>query len=144
MQAKELVSRIVDQLKDVDALESSDTYFLFYQAPDAPQNDRMMPFATVVTNDFHDTYSNLSRPGAYRLNIGVRHSTYESMFGKQPKPLPDGSLNLDYDFTRFDTLMPHPVYAHMSWVCVLNPSEATLEQIKPLLEEAFDIAKRRK
>jgi hypothetical protein len=31
------------------------------------------------------------------------------------------------------------VYATQSWVCVLNPSTATFESLKPLLAEAYDI-----
>jgi hypothetical protein len=27
-----------------------------------------------------------------------------------------------------------------SWVCVLNPSEATFEQVKPMLAEAYQLA----
>jgi len=36
--------------------------------------------------------------------------------------------------------MPHPVYGRNHWVCVLNPSEATFETLKPLLREAYDRA----
>lgn len=35
--------------------------------------------------------------------------------------------------------MPHPVYGRMHWICVLNPSEATFEKIKPLLAQAYEI-----
>ena len=46
----------------------------------------------------------------------------------------------DHDFTALDRLMPHPVYAPQSWVCVLNPSPETLETVKPLLAEAYSRA----
>jgi predicted DNA-binding protein (MmcQ/YjbR family) len=46
----------------------------------------------------------------------------------------------EHDFTALDRLMPHPVYGRNHWVCVLNPSEATFETLKPLLEEAYDRA----
>jgi hypothetical protein len=36
--------------------------------------------------------------------------------------------------------MPHPVYGKMYWVCVLNPSAATFEAVKPLLAEAYQAA----
>jgi hypothetical protein len=32
--------------------------------------------------------------------------------------------------------MPHPIYGWMSWVQILNPSEATFSEIIPLVEEA--------
>ena len=36
--------------------------------------------------------------------------------------------------------MPHPVYAWMSWVCVLSPSADAFELVKPLLAEAHALA----
>ena len=30
--------------------------------------------------------------------------------------------------------MPHPVYGPNHWVCVLNPSDTTFENLKPLLK----------
>lgn len=47
----------------------------------------------------------------------------------------------DYDFTALDRVMPHPVYGRMYWVCVLNPSDETLEtKVSPLLTEAYELA----
>jgi Family of unknown function (DUF6194) len=46
-------------------------------------------------------------------------------------------------FTALDKLMPHPVYGQYHWVCVLNPSQATFETLKPLLQEAYDRAVQR-
>jgi len=39
--------------------------------------------------------------------------------------------------------MPHPVYGPNHFVCVLNPSDATFDAIKPLLKEAHEIAVKR-
>ncbi len=49
----------------------------------------------------------------------------------------------DYDFTALDRIMPHPVYAAQSFICVLNPSDATADKVKNLLAEAYDIASQR-
>ena len=46
----------------------------------------------------------------------------------------------EFDYAALDRLMPHPVYASQSWVCVLNPSVETFESIKPLLAEAYSSA----
>jgi uncharacterized protein DUF6194 len=106
--------------------------------------EHMHPFATLVTNNINDSASDLDRPGVYRLNVGVRKETWVGMFGPPTKGTP-GDYGLgsgsaaDWDFTALDTLMPHPVYGRMHWVCVLNPSEATFEKIKPLLAEAYEI-----
>jgi Family of unknown function (DUF6194) len=99
------------------------------------EGPRRFPFATIVTKDYgdFDNRSNLNRPGVFRLNVGVSSQTYRGLFPT------DG----DHDFTALDTLMPHPVYGGQHWVSVLNPSEATFEKLRPLLDEAYRIAVRR-
>ena len=105
-------------------------------------SNRKMPFATIATKDAeHETYSNLQRPGVFRLNIGVKKVTYRAMFGDPPKAseavaTPKG----DYDYTELDKLLPHPEYAAQSWVCVLNPGPRTLQTVKELLAESHEIA----
>jgi hypothetical protein len=104
---------------------------------------RRFPFATIVTKDYgeFDCASQLKRPGVFRLNIGVSKETYRSLFGPQPSSPPAGSaVGTGHDFTALDQLLPHPVYASMSWVCVLNPSTATFEAVRPLLAEAYQLA----
>ena len=88
-------------------------------------------FATIVTTDEHDdgTPSNLSRPGVFRLNLGVSRATFERLVGSLAEP----------DYAAFDQLLPHPVYARQLWISILNPSEATFQDIVlPLLAEAHD------
>ncbi|HEV8596548.1 MAG TPA: DUF6194 family protein [Candidatus Dormibacteraeota bacterium] len=90
------------------------------------------PFATIVTHDYgdFDNASHLDRPGVFRLNIGVSKETYQSLFAGEGR----------HDFTALDRVMPHPVYGRNHWVCVLNPSDATFHSVRPLLEEAYQIA----
>ena len=108
-----------------------DTFFIYDPRHDLPPS-RQFPFATIVTKDYgeFDSASRLDRPGVFRLNIGVSKKTFQSLF-----PHDDA-----HDFTALDTLMPHPVYAENHFVCVLNPSEATFDKLKPLLVEAYQIA----
>ena len=96
---------------------------------------RLFPFATIVTKDYgeFDDRSNLDREGVFRLNIGVSKQTYQSLFPEEG----------EHDFTALDTVMPHPVYGVNHWVCVLNPSDATFAELRPLLDEAYEIAVRR-
>ena len=104
------------------------TFFIY-------RDDDMLPFATVAsTGNEYEKISNLDRPGVYRLNIGVSRETFKSLFGTNK---PDISA---YDFTALDIIMPHPDYSAQSFLCVLSPSEATFERIKPLLAEAYNIA----
>jgi hypothetical protein len=130
---------ILDHLDGVETTTAYGYTFFFYRS------ERKMPFATLgAQDDDYDRASNLSREGVFRLNIGVSRDTYQAMFG--PHPAPPGAAGFvatGHDFTVLDQLLPHPVYAPQSWVCVLNPSAATFERVKPLLAEAYDIAVRR-
>jgi hypothetical protein len=104
------------------------TFFIY-------RDDDMLPFATIAsTGNEYEKISKLDRPGVYRLNIGVSRETFKSLFGTNK---PDISA---YDFTALDTIMPHPDYSAQFFICVLSPSEATFERIKPLLAESYDIA----
>ena len=86
-------------------------------------------FATLVTTDEHDDASDLDRPGAFRLNIGVDRRTFERIAAADPAP----------DYTAFDRLLPHPVYAQQLWISILNPSDETFaDTVIPLLELAHD------
>lgn len=108
-------------------------YTFFFYGP-----DRMLPFATMAAADNeYDRVSNLDRPGVFRLNIGVSKQTFQSLFGADKV---DVSA---YDFTALDKIMPHPDYAAQHFVCVLNPSGATLMKVQALLAEAYDLAVRR-
>ncbi len=93
-------------------------------------NEKNWPnFATIVTTDEHDTASNLARPGFFRLNIGVSGATFTRVAGGEANP----------DFTLADRLLPHPVYAAQHWICIANPTAATLEtRVIPLLDEAHE------
>jgi hypothetical protein len=118
-----------------------DTFFMYDPEHRLPAA-RRFPFATIVTKDYgeFDGASRLDRPGVFRLNVGVSKEMYRSLFGPQPAPPPMGGVaETGHDFSALDRLMPHPVYAAMSWVCVLNPSAATFETVRPLLAEAYQL-----
>ncbi len=122
---------------DVDVVEAMGASF-FSHGP-----DQRFPFATIVTGDEHDQASNLSRPSVFRLNVGVSKQTFQSLFGSGSADSAEGETEGGYDFTALDSLMPHPVYGKMYWVCVLNPSEETFKRVQELLREAYDMAVRK-
>jgi len=116
---------------------SAEGYTFFFYSP-----DRKLPLAT--QDNEYDCGSHLDRPSVFGLNIGVSRSTYQSLFGTQsPRLGPVGVVDTGHDFTALEQLMPHPVYAPQSWVCVFNPSEATFQTAQPLLAEAYDLAVKR-
>jgi Family of unknown function (DUF6194) len=106
------------------------------------QLPRGVYFATIKDKDGdNDRASDLNRTDVFRLNIGVSKSTYRSLFGLQPKrPTAGGVVETGHDFTALNQLTPHPVYGWMSWISVLNPSDSTFEDVKPLLLEAHGLA----
>ena len=114
--------------------------FFSYAPVDGPARLGWQPFATLLTGDRSDQASDLERSGVYRLNIGISRASYAELFGPPPHGV---GAPLPYDFRALDVLMPHPVYATLAWVCVLNPSAATFEQVKPLLSEAYTLASKR-
>ena len=135
-----MIRYISETFTGIEILENDGTTFIYYNPDRDPGYDHMFPFATLVTNNLNDTASDLNRPAVYRLNIGVSRETYRSMFGAPPVFRTDGGFaETGHDFTALDQIMPHPVYAAMSWICVLNP-DATTDEVKTLLEEAYGMA----
>ena len=66
------------------------------------------------------------------------------MFSFKPaRPAKGEVVDMPFDFAAIDVIMPHPVYAWMSWICVLNPSENTFDRLKPLIDEAYTLAKKK-
>jgi len=99
-------------------------------------------FCTVKDHDGdNDKASRLSRPGVFRIAIGLATPTYVRLFGPQPKrPVKGGIVNLPFDFAQTGRLMPHPIYAWMGWAQILSPSKAVFEEVFPLIEEAHAVA----
>jgi hypothetical protein len=106
------------------------------------QLSRGVYFLTVKDHDGeHDRASNLDRPGVFRVSIGCGPRAYEQRFGPRPsRPAKGGVAATGHKFTISDILMPHPVYAWMGWVQLLNPTKRTFDALLPLLDEAHQIA----
>jgi hypothetical protein len=143
MNADEMKRYIGETFAGVNPVENlGDTFFAYDPDNDLPET--WLPFVTIVTGDHYDTVSDLSRPGAYRLNIGLTRATYIAMFGPAPTQRDEtGVLETDVDYAATDTLMPHPFYASQYWVSVVDPGVATLETVRTLLAEAYEFAVRK-
>ena len=101
-------------------------------------------FASVKDHDgANDRSANLSRDGVYRFAFCLAEGTYAERFGDVPaRPRKGGVVALrDYDPTRLNELMPHPVYAWMRWVQILSPTRAQFESLRPELDESFELVK---
>ncbi len=136
MNEEEITNFITTNFEEVETtMANGDTFFF-----NDPQ--KKFPFATLVTSDFNDQFSNLNRPGIFRLNIGSGKASFQALFGTPPAskasdydPIPG------YDYTVLDKILPHPVYGRMYWVSILNPSRETFEnQVQPLLTDAYELS----
>lgn len=127
-----ITSYITNTFENVETAVNMGYTFFFYK------DDHMHAFLTIASNgNEYEQISKLDRPGVYRLNIGVSRETFRELFGTK-------KINVsDYDFTALDTIMPHPDYSSQHFLCVLSPSEATFERIRPMLAQAYDIAMKR-
>jgi hypothetical protein len=127
----------ISALDDVSVVEDDGNHFFSCSDDEAAQSAHWMPFATLITSDAYDEYSDLDRPGVYRLNIGVSRATFQDLFGHSESPsATEEQARSSPDFTALDRIMPHPIYGTQHWVSVLTPSPATFEAVKPLLIEA--------
>lgn len=105
--------------------------------------DKSLPrgiyFATIKESDGpNDRASKLDREGIYRFSIGVGKKQYQEMFGNIPKRPSKGNIvKLDFDFSRLNEMMPHPIYAWMGWICINNPTSENLERLKFLLDISY-------
>jgi hypothetical protein len=91
----------------------------------------------------NDSSSNLNVGNKYRLNIKVSKNTFIKLFETVPhRPAAAQIIKGNYDFTECNKVMPHPIYGWMTWVCVINPTLATIEmmEIQGLFEEAYQSA----
>ena len=119
-----IVSHITETWPETDVVQAMNAWFFSLDPEQHWPN-----YATLVTTDEHDEASNLSRPGVFRLNMGVDKTAFERVAEANPAP----------DYTALDTVLPHPVYAAQRWICIVNPSETTFrEVVVPLLTVAHD------
>ncbi len=140
-----IVDHIVTTFPNVNHIEKDGDSFFIYSPGRELTPAEQIPFVTLIQRDDYDTASNLSRDGVYRLNIGVSRETYQKLFGDPPPfPKDGGIIKTGHDFAVLDQLLPHPIYAAMGWVCILNPSETTFKtKLKPMLAEAYAAVKQR-
>jgi hypothetical protein len=140
MNAKQLENWILDNYPGVIVTDAYRERSFFYNP------DKSLPkgiyFATIKENDGpNDKASNLDRKGIYRLSIGVGKKHFQKLFGDVPKRPNKGKIvELDFDFTVTGTLMPHPIYAWLGWVCINNPSKENFDLLKQLLNVSYQNA----
>ena len=138
MEHEAITEYIRDTFDALDVVEASGDVYFFADPDGTSDLTRRLPFATIVTSDAYDQFSNLNRPSVYRLNVGLSGETFLTLFPSSSLDQNDQTDQID--FTALDQVMPHPVYGNMFWVFMLNPSAFTFAKVRPLLAEAYAVA----
>ncbi len=98
-------------------------------------------FASIKNHDgANDRSAMLSRPGIYRFAFQLAADEYARRFGKRPARPPKGGVVelAEYNPSRVNELMPHPVYAWMFWVQILAPTKEQFDSLRPLLANSLE------
>ena len=141
MKSEEILNYCLENLKGTVFVNSWGEKGVFYN-PDKSLKRGIYILTIKEKDGENDKSSKLDRDGIYRVNLGVRKENFTKMFGTVPKrPTKGGIVDMDYDFSETNKIIPHPVYAWMSWICVLNPSKETFDKLKPLIAEAYEYSK---
>lgn len=137
----DILSYCLSSLEDTVLVESWGEKGIFYNPKGILK--RGVYVLTIKEKDGdNDKASLLNRDNVYRVNVGLRKQTFIEHFRYIPeRPSAGNIVKMDYDFTILDTIIPHPVYAWMSWICVLNPSHKTFEELKIMIRESYEFAK---
>lgn len=141
MTTNEILQYCLNNLPDTVLVNSWGESGIFYNPNQSLK--RGIYVLTVKEKDGeNDKSSNLNRDGIFRVNIGIRKKTFLNLFDRVPnRPSKGGIVDMPFNFSEADKILPHPVYAWMSWICALNPSADTFEKLKPLIQESYEFAK---
>ena len=136
MTADDIISSVLERFSGATEIASWGERSVFHNPGGALP--RGTYFLTIKERDGpNDRASQLDRKGVFRVNFSVDKPSYERLFGPKPaRPPKGGVVDTGHDFTLLDQLSPHPTYAWMGWLSVLNPSIKTFEELQPLIEES--------
>ena len=140
-----LLRAIERELPDTVTTEGSGDLFVFYDPAGITVPERRFPFITVVTGDRYDAASELDSDAAgFRVNLSVGRAAYEALFGPAPRQAAGHEvIDTDFDYASRNLVMPHPFYAPMHWMCVVNPGERSRASLAGLLDAAHVQARTR-
>lgn len=147
------LATLIDILKDkYQGLIQLDTWgetSLFYN-PEGLLKRGAYCFTFKEKDGENDAASMLNRANVgFRMNFKVNKPTFLKQFDEpvMPKRPPKGGIislasGNDYNPTLQDCLFPHPVYAWMSWVSIIDPSQKSIEALLKagFLDEAYEDA----
>ena len=143
MQIDEIVDDLLNRFDHLVVKKTWGETSLFFNPNGASAHGSY--FVTMKDSDGeNDKASNLDRDGIFRISFGISINSYEALFGpKPPRPLKGGVVETGHDFAQTNLLMPHPIYAWMNWLQVLNPSQEIWNSNQILIQESYGLSKAR-
>ena len=143
MQIEKIVDDLLNRFNHLVVKKTRGETSLFFNPNEASAHGSYF-VPTKESDGENDQSSNLDRDGIFRVSFGVSRNSYEALFGpKPPRPAKGGVVKTGHDFTQTNLLMPHPIYAWMHWVQVLNPSQETWNSNQNLIQESYELSKAR-
>lgn len=137
----EIIEYCLAKFPDTVLINSWGERSIFYN----PQNKlkRGIYVLTIKAQDGpNDKASKLDREGVYRVNWGVTAETFLKLYAVVlDRPKAGETVDIDIDFSKQNELIPHPVYAWMKWVSILNPTRDKFFESASLIDEAYELAK---
>jgi len=137
VQIKEILDDLLNRFNHLSVKRTWGETSLFFNPKGASAHGSY--FVTIKESDGeNDKASSLDRDDIFRVSFGISRNSYEALFGPKPPRLETG-----HDFTQTNLLMPHPIYAWMNWLQVLNPSQETWNSNQNLIQESYELSKAR-
>ena len=137
----DILNYCLKNLKDTVLMETWGEKAVFYNPGNALKKGVYV--LTIKEKDGeNDKASGLDRKNIFRVNIGLKKESFIKLFGEIPaRPGAGKTVEMNYDFTKTDEILPHPVYAWMGWISILNPDKNTSDALIPFINEAYNFAK---
>jgi hypothetical protein len=76
-------------------------------------------------------------------DVGLDRRGYADLFGPAPRQaVRHDVIETGFDHAATDTLLPHPFYAPLHWVCAVNPGHRTRARLGELPDLAHTLVPR--
>ena len=143
MDKEEIKVYLLENFADLKPKNSWGEISFFYN-PDNKKAHGSYFFTLKEKDGENDKASNINRDEIFRINFGITKTSFLKLFNEIPKRPKKGCIiEGNYDFTKINQLTPHPVYGWGCWLAILNPTKEKFEQLKPLIQESYNMAVKR-
>ncbi|QOP45659.1 DUF6194 family protein [Sulfurimonas paralvinellae] len=140
MTPKDIKEYIIENFEGVIPKSSWGETSFFYNPNKALPNG--VYFCTIKEKDGdNDKASYLDRDNVFRFSIGISKQSFQNLFNnKFKRPAKGDIIESSFNFKELDLITPHPIYGWMNWICILNPTKESFDDIKDFLDESYGLA----